>query len=167
MKRESNYDLLRIVAAISVIVIHIANVYYQALTDVNEIGYIVTDSCFLIILVKSLCNFAVPCFFMMSGAFNLANEKNANYKEFYSKSLRKIGIPAFVFSLIGIFYNLAMEAMKVFVLKTQNPNNILMPFVDAIKGEPFYHLWYLSVLLGLYIVTPLLITLHTEMKRGG
>lgn len=72
--RESNYDLLRILACIAVIGIHASATYINMLYDNDFLGG-VDNNVFITILLNSLTRFAVPCFVMLSGAFILYNKK--------------------------------------------------------------------------------------------
>lgn len=166
-RRESNYDLLRIVASFAVVLVHIVNVYYQALSDASEFGFRYANGAFFIILAEAITHFAVPCFFMLSGAFILGNRRNGDFRFFYRKSFDKIGIDAVVFGCVGFFIGLAMAVIKYAIIGNQPFSVLAEPFIGVIKGEPFYHLWYLTVLLGLYILAPFVIMLASEMAVGG
>lgn len=107
MKRERNYDLLRIISTIAVVMIHVSAIWFgNAIAGISERGLSVTDarSTYWICLYNSLPRFAVPCFVMLSGAFILEDEKNIEYKRFYAKSFAKIGIPTIIFSAVYFFY---------------------------------------------------------------
>lgn len=83
INRQSNFDLLRIISTFAVVLIHVnANV-----ADSNNISLVGFNFCSLINIIT---RFSVPCFVMLSGAFILNNEKNADYKHFYAKSFYKI-----------------------------------------------------------------------------
>lgn len=45
------------------------------------------------------------------------------------------------------------------------PFNYLEPIQNWILGKPFYHLWYLYMIVGLYLITPLIIRLKEEIKE--
>lgn len=160
--REQNYDLLRIVAAFSVVLVHVTNVYFQALTDVNEFGFLYTDSVFLITLIKALTRFSVPCFFMLSGAFLLADIRNADMRYFYRKELYNVGVDALVFSAVG-----ASSLVLRGAIKGDFSQGIMSAILALLKGTPSYPMWYLSVLAGLYVITPYLIRLSDVLSGGG
>ena len=96
--RQSNFDLLRIISTISVVLIHVN----ATVADSNNISLVGFNICSLINIIT---RFSVPCFVMLSGAFILNNEKNADYKHFYAKSFYKIGIPLIIFmQVVVVFY---------------------------------------------------------------
>ena len=78
--RESNFDLLRIISAFAVIILHVSY-WFLKIDDASAFS----NCHFLTLLLTSITRFAVPCFFMLSGAFILADERNADYKYFYKK----------------------------------------------------------------------------------
>lgn len=160
-ERESNYDLLRIVSAVAVIAIHISGFYVNNLvipsvSGTNPDGGMITE----IYLYNTLSRFAVPCFVMLSGAFLLADERNADYKYFYKKALKHVGIPAAGFSL---FYFAVSMAFSVAVMSKGDFKSLLPPVMDFIKGEPFYHMWYLYMLIGVYLLVPVVIRLKRDI----
>lgn len=83
INRQGNYDLLRIISTIAVVLIHVN----ATVADSNNISLVGFNICSLINIIT---RFSVPCFVMLSGAFILNNEKNADYKHFYAKSFYKI-----------------------------------------------------------------------------
>lgn len=73
---------------------------------------------------------------MLSGAFILDNDKNMEYKKFYSKSFAKLGVPTIIFSVLYILYRIP----SCFAGDDKGIGTLLM---DIVKGMPMYHMWYL------------------------
>ena len=73
-KRILNYDLLRIVAMIGVVLIHV-NGFYLYSVDVNSNRFIVLNA------FTSLVRFSAPAFIMISGAFFLNPKKELTTKK--------------------------------------------------------------------------------------
>lgn len=161
-QRDNNYDLLRIVSAIAVISIHVSSIYTHAFLEEGTLGQCYTDNIFVTCLYNALSRFAVPCFFMLSGAFILDDEKNADFKFFYRKKFRKEGITALIFCGIYFLGTLVIAAIDVFI-KGYGPWRLLSPVLNTLKGEPYYHLWYLFVLPGVYILTPIVIRVKKDI----
>ena len=165
-ERESNYDLLRILSAFAVVVIHVSTGFLKF----NDIKAPVNCS-LSIIIFNTLSRFAVPCFFMISGAFILADERNVDYKYFYQKSIKNIGITGFVFCVLYVFYDIFKLITSVFFLHKHDMDYFLKKIFDIVKnmatGEPYFHLWYLFSLIGLYIAAPFVIRLAIDLLRGG
>ena len=163
--REANYDLLRIISAFAVVVIHISGSFLQYKEAVPK------NCTFPLMMLNHIVRFAVPCFLMLSGAFILADERNADYKYFYKKSFKNIGVTSVVFCLLYVLYGIARLVVGVFIFKKHDLDHIFdglqVILKNLIKGEPFYHLWYLFTLIGLYLAAPFVIRLAADLKRGG
>ncbi len=164
--RESNFDLLRILSAFAVIMLHVSDVFLQ--TDDMKVP---TNCHFLIMLLHHFARFSVPCFFMLSGAFVLADERNADYKYFYKKSFKNIGITSVIFCVLYVIYSIAKLMAGVFILKMHGTDHVLPGLISVFKnivaGSPYYHLWYLFTLLGLYLAVPFVIRLAADLRGGG
>ena len=113
-KRESNYDLLRVICAIAVIFIHVANWFLQASFKINyqNYGFVFEGSLLATVILDTLPRFAVQCFVMLSGAFLLGNKRNSDFKFFYSRSFRNIGVTTIIFSMGYTIYAIAKNVIK-------------------------------------------------------
>ena len=94
---------------------------------------------------------AVPIFVMICGKYAL-KQKNSNYQEYYSKILKKIYIPTILWSCIYM------------ILRYYCQNISLKTVINsAIGGAPFYHLWYLYMMIGIYLLVPFLVKLKEKI----
>lgn len=166
VSRESNFDLLRIICAFAVVVIHVSAQFIGAMTgDPQYVGMEFHDV-FNSTLWNVLSRFAVPCFVMLSGAFILANDKIADFSFFYKKSFRKFFLPLLLFSFLYYLYSNILIVGGHFLI--QKPDVLswgvfFEPLLNWLKGVPFYHLWYMYMLVGLYLFAPLLILLKYQI----
>lgn len=141
LKRENSLDLLRIIATFIVIIDHLGvHSFWRNYSNNLDAGYI-----FFI-----FSKWGVPLFLMLSGAFIL--KKKIEPIVFYKKALKKLGIPLIVVSIIYITILLIEQynnlGFNISILK--------VPIIALLKGEPYYHLWYMFMLIGLYGIVPLL-----------
>ncbi len=163
-KRLSNYDLLRIVCTIAVVLIHVSSNYKREYVGLIAIGEEVNKFSLLYIsFVNMLPRFSVPCFVMLSGAFLLSNDKNDDYVLFYRHSWFKIGIPTVLFSAFYLCYNEFRNILKYCILREKV--DLILPLKWLLMGAPEYHMWYLYMLIGLYIATPILVLTRKNWKR--
>lgn len=147
--RENNYDLLRIISCVAVILIHISAIYFLGITDSNKLGQTCDIHHFYITFMNIIPRFSVPCFLMLSGAFILSNDKNSNRKYFYKKAIKSLFVPVLVVSIMYLVYK---EIEQI-----NNGGSIIrfwFPLKDALLGVSSYHLWYVSMLIGLYLIVP-------------
>ncbi|MCX8150455.1 MAG: acyltransferase family protein [Candidatus Bathyarchaeota archaeon] len=139
-----NADLIRVVAITFVIFLHAA-------TEPHEVSDIMASEevtrWWVSNIYSSLARPAVPMFIMLSGALLLQPSKlNEPLRVFFKKRLARIGPPF-------LFWSLAYFAWRAFV------NNEVLTFnsvLHSILTGPYLHFWFLYLITGLYLVTPLL-----------
>ena len=154
MKREENIDLLRIVTFIGIIAIHVSGAFLGIYK--NNIDTVNTLYKFTACLYNCIGRFGVPVFLMISGEFLLKNKKILNYKVFYEKSFKKIFLPTIIFSIVFFIY-------KIIINFLNNSNEIIEIIKNFIIGKPFYHMWYMYMLIGVYICIPILIKIKEKI----
>ena len=142
-KRLIYPDILRIVSIFGVIVIH-------CVAELCLVIPIKSKSWVALVLIDSLFRFAVPVFVMVSGIFMLSPSKNYGIKKLYSKNILRI-ITSFTFwSLIYMLYH-----KSDYVIAGNSFKQIFLSIFNGFfAGE--YHLWFMYMIAGLYIVTPIL-----------
>lgn len=149
INRQNNFDLLRILSTFAVIIIH-ANATIANDNNISLVGYNAQN------LINVITRFSVPCFVMMSGAFILNDNKNADYKRFYAKSFYKIGIPLIIFSIVTIGLSEFSAIM--------NNGNLLAPLVNLLAGD-FSNYWFMFMLIGLYFLAPIIIRIRATISN--
>lgn len=158
MKSKSrilNYDLLRIVAMIGVVLIHV-NGFYLYSVDVNSKRFIILNA------FTSLVRFSAPAFIMISGAFFLNPKKELTTKKIYHKYISRALIALLATNLIYILY------FYFIVNGYRGFGWIKLFLVRTINGDPSAEqLWYLYAAIWLYMLTPILrkITANSSKKE--
>lgn len=155
MKRENSLDLLRIIAAFSVVLMHINACFFDFTMDRGDSINII-ENC-----INLITRFSVPCFVMLSGAFILGNPNNKNYKQFYSKIFYKTGIP---FLIVASFYLVFTVFWTLLRGENNSLNVILHPIKDFLFGGG-YNLWFMYMLFGLYILTPVILRFKESISE--
>lgn len=153
-KRNKNLDVLRVIAAFMVVVLHVSGSYVMENIESPNMYFTVGN------FFDSITRICVPIFVMLSGSFILDNPKNREYEVFYKKTIKKIILPTLLWSLIYCIYSILLEIFKGIIGLDAN---YLTPFLNWAKGEPFYHLWYMYMIVGLYLVTPFIIIIKDEI----
>lgn len=97
---------------------------------------------------------SVPLFVMLSGALMLGRQEAAG--DFFKKRLSKLMIP---FS----FWVAAYINWRIFYIGEVLPVDKLI--ISIVTGPVYYHLWYLYMVMGLYLITPLLRSLLPHMGK--
>lgn len=134
-RREYYLDLLRILACFLIVMRHTVD---------NWIGANLSNYTYwhIGLFYNSLAYCAIPVFLMITGYLMLG--KIEPYGDFYKKRLLKIGLPFLGWSLLFYYYGNKYDAMGM------GPN-----FIQFFLAKPtFYHLWYVYMLFGIYLVLP-------------
>jgi len=90
---------------------------------------------------------AIPIFVMISGALLLGNERQESAMEFYKRRLYRAGIPLVFWTIVYLIVRQVVDGER---LTAGTIAGLIL------RGEPYYHLWFLYMIAGLYLVTPAL-----------
>jgi surface polysaccharide O-acyltransferase-like enzyme len=101
-------------------------------------------------ITAGMVGWCMTIFIMASGYLLLNPAKQYTLTEFYKKRGTKILIPL---AFWAIFYS-GFTAIRQF--SNGVPVTSSSFFTPILTGHPYYHLWYLYMLAGLYLLTPLL-----------
>ncbi|QZL00437.1 acyltransferase family protein [Flavobacterium psychrophilum] len=132
-------SLLRILATLSVIIIHVAAPLVMKFGKISNFDWNVAN------IYDSMSRYAVPVFFMISGALLLG--RDSEIKDFLKNRLGKI-LPPFLFW--SLFYSVTNR--YVFTQETFSISKIIR---DVFYGSK-YHLWFVYALIGVYLITPII-----------
>ncbi len=94
-----------------------------------------------------LVRWCVPVFVMVSGALLLAPHDNESLGDFYKKRMSRVLIPILFWSLLYIVWGYFRE-------NVQEPFTLSYVVGKLASGKPYYHMWFMYMLLGLYLFTP-------------
>ena len=137
-------NLIRSIAIILVILLHAST---EATPNIDIMSPQGVQLWFSSNIYSSLAWSAVPLFVILSGALLLEPIKvNEPLKVFFKKRFNRIGLPL-------IFWGAAYFAWRYFVNSEALTSNSVL---QGIFAGPYYQFWYLYLLIGLYLLTPLL-----------
>lgn len=153
--RSLGLDLLRCLSCISVVILHVSSIYLKKDLPNN----ILSNTDYAIgLFYRIVTTLAVPSFVMLSGAF-LLNSKNRDYKAFYQKMTKRIIYPTVLFSIVYV----VMHYCEMILAKTMGVSignekyNMWTPLLNCLKGEPNATMWFMFMIIGLYLVTPVIV----------
>jgi surface polysaccharide O-acyltransferase-like enzyme len=137
-------DLIRAVAIILVILLHASiepNPYLTQMSPEGQMLWWTSD------IYNSIARVCVPLFIMLTGALLLPPIKaDEPLRVFFKKRWNRVGIPV-------LFWGGAYFAWRILVNgQTLTP----LSFAKGILTGPYPHFWFVYILLGLYLVTPLI-----------
>lgn len=159
--RENNFDVLRIVSMVSVVFLHVSCQFITPVVD-NARQHVLEEVLFFNVFSRM----AVPCFIMLSGAFLLCKE-TLDVRQFYSKTYRQLIKPTLFVSALCLAYVVLKSALLWYygLLPMPFAEKMLTLLWNTVNGAPYYHLWYMYMLFGLYAITPVLLMLKRQLSQ--
>ena len=134
-------DLLRVVAALGVVVIHTCVWTLPFYRDMPAADWWAAN------VLSSASRWAVPAFVMLSGALLLHPLRQESAGQFYRKRLARIGVPLAFWSAAYLLWWVGVRGEDV------SPLNAVGLLV---RGKPFNHMYFLFIMAGLYVFFPFL-----------
>lgn len=145
------FDSLRLIAAVSVIFMHVAAGPLRAGMGTDwELINIATSFAFT----------AVPIFLMMSGYLVLSSPKTASISVLLKKRLPRLAVPLAFWTAVAIIWTLYSQ-------KSLTPAAFISRAVDALNQPAAVHLWYMYTLIAIYALSPLLYGAIHSLDRSG
>lgn len=133
------FDYLRVFATLAVMVLHVAS---QNWSGLDPAGY----EWNVFNLYDSVVRWGVPIFVMISGALFLSREIDT--KVLYSKHILRMAVSYGVWS---VFYA-AVSVLKQVVYGQDI--SLKSVAIEIIEGH--FHLWFIPMIIGLYMCTPII-----------
>lgn len=139
-KRNYSLDIARIVAVLAVVMVHCSAdfvIRYECFSGEFIFGNI----------FDGVSRIGVPLFLMISGALFLDEHKQISLKGILLKNVKSLAI-------ITVIWAVIYSIVDNFVLNP-SPSISAKSIVDGIVYG-YYHMWYLYMIIGLYIIAPFL-----------
>ncbi|MFZ5790055.1 MAG: acyltransferase [Pseudomonadota bacterium] len=95
-------------------------------------------------LADAFSRWCVPLFVMASGILLLSRRPDLDPGEFYRRRAAKILVPTLFWTALYVGLRIAGRG---------EPLSAILE--SLLQGRPFFHLWYLYMILGLYLVAPM------------
>jgi len=149
-------DVIRTVAILGVILLHAANdLTSQQMNPFEIIRWNTVD------IYQTLGRTGVPLFIMLTGALLLQPLKlDEPIRVFFKKRFARIALPFIFWG--GVFF-----AWDFFVDHQINNQPISSnSIIQGILNGPYFHFWYLYMLMGLYLLTPILRLIMAHAERN-
>ena len=154
MERKNSIDLLRIISAVAIVIIH---------TVSTPVAYIPEDIdgnlwCNLYRIHTAL-KWAVPVFFMITG-YCLLRKPGLTYKYIFTHVWKYVS----VLFTVGLSYSLMAE---FFEYRTITPSIFGQAVLNVIAGDLWDHMWYVYAIIGIYLVMPVIHRfMHQDRENG-
>jgi len=141
-----------VVAIVLVIVLHAAIEPHPIVTEITQAE---VWRWWTVNIYNSLARPCVPLFVMVSGALLLDPRKDESLSVFFRKRLSRIAGPF-------MFWSVAYFVWGFFI------NNEAVSYEVIVQGfisGPYYHFWFFYMLVGLYLITPILRVVVANSNR--
>lgn len=149
-QRQTELDILRFLATLAVIMTHVCGGTVDT-TPVTTPTWMFLNAC------RAAVTWDVPVFIMISGRFFLDENRNISLRDIFGKYLKRLILAFVVWSAVYQAYYVIHSAVT-----GAGYLNIKGILSEWITGA--YHLWYLYMLAGLYILTPFLRKIAQDKK---
>lgn len=136
-------DLIRVVAVFQIVLVHLSYVIFFK-EDVSSANWRAAN------FYDSFSRMGVPLFFMVSGFLLL--RKTEPVVGFFRKRFVKVGIPTLFWSVAYLLWS-----VEAYTNGTMNPVRVVLSMLKVMYlGDVEIHLWFLYVLIGIYLIVPIL-----------
>lgn len=142
--------LLSVVAAFSVVFLHANGCFWT---------YSTARYWFTANIIESFFYFAVPTFFMITGATLLDYRDRYSTKEYAVKRIKKTVIPFLVWSLLGVLY----KVLRGWITPDMLSFKFVFGGILDTKIIPIY--WFFTALFGVYLCIPLFSAIPKEKRK--
>ncbi|WP_194438089.1 acyltransferase [Vibrio fluminensis] len=140
-ERVRFFDLLRCVAAIAVIAIHVLAPYR------HELGSISFEQWATAVSINSISRWAVPVFILITGALMLSDKRDFELGYYVKRRLGKVLVPFLIWSLFYAY----LSGWTAQGFDGQTAKEVLL---DSPHHATYYHLGFFYYFIPLYFVIP-------------
>ena len=142
-KRITWIELLRIAACIAVIGLHAGSQHFRDI-PIDTFTWKVSN------FFHGINRFAVAGFIMISGSLYLDRKRNWDIKRLWTKNILSVAAAYFFWQVFYAVYRILIQGGPV------PEGSEFIKRLLVYVSDPWFHLWYLPMLIGLLILTPLL-----------
>lgn len=154
MNRIFSIELLRVVCAVTVVIDHIAiaaiGMYKSTASDVDRFVYYG---------IQHWSHFAVPVFLMISGFLLLNPQKEIEYGKAITKYTKRMVVVLLTVGTFFAFLEVLFESHQI------NFHSVGRALLYVFEGKGWQHMWYLYMIIGIYLVLPILKAAYNGISR--
>ena len=151
-KRIHYLSLASVISAFAVVMLHVNECFWNFSTE----RYWFTAN-----IIESVMYFAVPVFFMISGATLIDYRKRYSTKEYLKKRISKTVLPFIIWSLIGIAYRV-YRGWQTVRFDGEGIREIILSVIN-VKAVSIY--WFFIALFSVYLCIPLFSAIKEELRE--
>ena len=150
-KEDTGYiTLLSVISAVAVVIIHVNSDCFGNLGSDNRYWFGAN-------IIECIVYFAVPIFFMISGATLIDYRDRYSTKEYFIKRIKKTALPYLVWTAVSIIYFVLINRINISEI---NLRYLIERFIS-----PTWVYWFFAPLFIAYCIIPLLSLVPKEKRR--
>ena len=151
MKRSLYISVLSVVASFAVVMLHTNSCYWMFSTE----SYWVTAN-----VIECVMYFAVPVFFMISGATLMDYRERYTTKEYFIKRIKKTLIPFIIWNIVGLIYCILRKRISI-------TSTLLIDFLEMMFNNQIVEIyWFFISLFSVYMSIPLFSAIPKEKRKN-
>lgn len=147
IEKKEYLTVLSLLSCIAVVFLHVNGMFWS-------FSYSVTW--FSANVIESLFYYAVPVFFMITGATLIDYRDRYSTKTYFKKRIIKVLIPYLIWSLGYITYNICVGSRGFSLSQIIN---------DLLNGLGGYYFWFFIPLFAIYIIIPIISLIPKEKRK--
>lgn len=152
LTRNISFDLLRVLSALSVVVLHVSAQYIM-ISEVDSLFFRLSN------FLNSISRFGVPIFVMLSGVLFLSEDKELSIKKIWTKYILR----TFMVYAVWSFAYYVFQSLYMWKFDFWN-HGIARTILGCVYASD--HFWFLFMIMGLYALVPVLRTwVHNATKK--
>jgi surface polysaccharide O-acyltransferase-like enzyme len=147
-------DLIRTVAIVLVILLHAS---IEAIPNLDIMSPQGLQLWWTSNVYNSIARTAVPLFIILTGALLLQPSKaDEPLRLFFKKRWNRIGVPVVFWAFVFFVWDFTVRGQTL----------TFTSIAQGVLAGPYVHFWYVYVLVGLYLITPLIrvIVAHADWR---
>lgn len=150
MKKKTYIQVLGVFACLAVVALHVNGCFWAFSYD----RYWITAN-----MIEGICYFAVPVFFMISGATLLNYRNRYSTAVFFKKRFVKTVIPFLAWSVIGLLWQIFATGIV--------PENFGALIGGIVNTSYVSIYWFFPALFAVYLAVPFLTLIPEKVRKRG
>ena len=151
-KEDTSYiTLLSVISAVAVVIIHVNSYCFGNFGSDNRYWFGAN-------IIECIVCFAIPMFFMISGATLIDYRDRYSTKEYFIKRIKKTVLPYLVWTAVSIIYFVLINRINISEI---NLRYLIERFIS-----PTWVYWFFAPLFIAYCIIPLLSLVPKEKRKS-
>ena len=150
VKRKDYITLLSVISAFAVVFLHVNGCFWSF----SKARYWFTAN-----IIECVFYFAVPVFFMITGANLIDYQEKYSTKEYFKKRINKVVIPYICWNFVGLLYLILKKDISI--------QSIDIKYIfNGLFSNPFISIyWFFIPLFCIYLCIPLFSSVNKDKKE--